>query len=150
MMRLSSGSRIVQPVDDAGDAVSMKLKSAVPALRSPDPSRTQFPSWRYRTGSCIRGQGRQPDDRAQGLADSVMKNSSDKANYNREFQDLQVSSRHELGQVQRRDHVRAVLLERKRRRASSTTCLDNTVSVSSSADGSSGPKVSMAKPCFPF
>ena len=49
--RLSSGSRIVQPVDDAGGlAVSMKLESAIVRLSGAEKTyKTHNPFWKCRT-----------------------------------------------------------------------------------------------------
>jgi len=54
--RLSSGSRIVQPVDDAGGlAVSMKLEGAIPVFRALRQTfRTRRHSSRFRMEYCHR------------------------------------------------------------------------------------------------
>ena len=53
LTRLSSGSRITQPIDDAGGlAVSMKFESAIVRLAGAQKNvRTRPPSSRYRTAS---------------------------------------------------------------------------------------------------
>ena len=52
LTRLSSGSRIVQPIDDAGGlAVSMKLESAIVRLQGARrTSRTRLLSLKFKTG----------------------------------------------------------------------------------------------------
>ena len=63
--RLSSGSRIVQPIDDAGGlAVSMKLESAIVRLNGDAKERSErhFISRSSRRSSGFGGQNSQPDD----------------------------------------------------------------------------------------
>jgi flagellin len=83
----------------------------------------------------------------KGLSQDVMKNSSDIGNYNREFQDLQ-------GQLYDMTSVKfngVSLFAQFSSEASNAegvfndTALDNTVSVYVSADGTTGPKVSVSK-----
>ena len=90
LTRLSSGSRIVQPVDDAGGlAVSMKLESAIVRLRSPKSVQNATSFLEVQDGVLASaGKILNRMIELKGLSDGVMKNSSDSANYNREFQDL--------------------------------------------------------------
>ena len=67
LTRLSSGSRIVQPVDDAGGlAVSMKLESSIVRLGG---RRVQTPLLfsRSRMEFWLRQAKSSPDDRTQGI-----------------------------------------------------------------------------------
>ena len=85
----------------------------------------------------------------KGLSEDVMKNDSDKANYNREFQDLQMQI-YDLAQTQ----FNGVSLFAVRDSDSGGTAgaaiigdlgSDNTLSVFASANGASGPTVSVNK-----
>ena len=91
LTKLSSGSRIIQPVDDAGGlAVSMKLESSIVRLSGAKNNAQNVPPLSRGSGWSI-GLGRQnpqPDDRIERLSDDAMKNASDSENYNREFKDL--------------------------------------------------------------
>jgi flagellin len=83
----------------------------------------------------------------KGLSQDVMKNSSDIANYNREFQDLQVQL-HDMTAV--KFNGVSIFAQYSSETAGTEgkfgdLSLDNTVSVYVSADGSSGPKVSIGK-----
>ena len=90
--RLSSGSKIVHPNDDAGGlAVSMKLESAVVRLKGAEKIfRMEFPFSKYRLN--VTANASKIMNRMIELKDKsdVLKNSSDNDNYNREFRNLQV------------------------------------------------------------
>jgi flagellin len=83
----------------------------------------------------------------KGLSDDVMKNSSDSANYNREFQDLQ----QQIYDMASLKFNGVSMFAQYTTKTGSTegvfndTALDNTVSVFVSADGSVGTKVSVNK-----
>jgi len=150
MMRLSSGSRIVQPVDDAGGlAVSMKLKSAVTRLSGAQINVQNAISFLEVQDGVLHAAGKVVNRMIElkGLADDVMKNSSDKANYNREFQDLQVQL-YDMNSVKFNGVTMFAQYSSNANGAEgkfNDMALDNTVSVYVSADGSSGPKVSIGK-----
>jgi flagellin len=83
----------------------------------------------------------------KGLNQDVMKNSSDKANYNREFQDLQVQL-HDMTAVKFNGVSMFAQFSSETNNAEgvfNNSALDNTVSVYVSAEGSTGPKVSIGK-----
>ena len=93
LTRLSSGSRIVQPVDDAGGlAVSMKLESSIVRLAGAHSNVQNAISFLEVQDGVLESAGKVVNRMIElkGLSQDVMKNSSDVANYNREFQDLQV------------------------------------------------------------
>ena len=150
LTRLSSGSRIVQPVDDAGGlAVSMKLESAITRLAGAHKNVQNAISFLEVQDGVLESAGKVVNRMIElkGLSQDVMKNSSDVANYNREFQDLQ-------GQLYDMTSVKfngVSLFAQFSSEANNDegvfndTALDNTVSVYVSADGSSGPKVSLSK-----
>ena len=150
LTRLSSGSRIVQPVDDAGGlAVSMKLESSIVRLAGAHSNVQNAISFLEVQDGVLESAGKVVNRMIElkGLSQDVMKNSSDVANYNREFQDLQ-------GQLYDMTSVKfngVSLFAQFSSEASNAegvfndSALDNTVSVYVSADGSSGPKVSVNK-----
>jgi len=150
LTRLSSGSRIVQPVDDAGGlAVSMKLESSIVRLAGAHKNVQNAISFLEVQDGVLESAGKVVNRMIElkGLSQDVMKNSSDVANYNREFQDLQ-------GQLYDMTSVKFNGVSLFAQFSSETnnaegvfndSALDNTVSVYVSADGSSGPKVSVSK-----
>ena len=150
LTRLSSGSRIVQPVDDAGGlAVSMKLESAIVRLSGAQKNVQNATSFLEVQDGVLSATGKILNRMIElkGLSDDVMKNSSDTGNYNREFQDLQQ-------QIYDMSALKFNGVSMFAQFSSETnndegvfndTALDNTVSVYVSADGSTGPKVSVNK-----
>ena len=150
--RLSSGSRIVQPVDDAGGlAVSMKLESAITRLSGAQINVQNAISFLEVQDGVMDAAGKIVNRMIElkGLSEDVMKNDSDKDNYNREFQDLQMQI-YDMAQVQ----FNGVSLFAIRDSDSGGTAgaaiindlgSDNTVSVFVSAEGTSGPTVSVNK-----
>jgi len=83
----------------------------------------------------------------KGLSDDVMKNSSDTGNYNREFQDLQQQI-YDMSALKFNGVSMFAQFSSETSNAEGVfndTALDNTVSVYVSADGSTGPKVSVNK-----
>jgi flagellin len=150
LTRLSSGSRIVRPSDDAGGlAVAMKLESSITRLAGAQTNTQNAISFLEVQDGVLESAGKIVNRMIElkGLNQDVMKNSSDKANYNREFRDLQVQL-HDMTVVK----FNGVSMFAQ---FSSETggdegvfndfALDNTVSVYVSADGSTGPKVSIGK-----
>ena len=147
--RLSSGTRIVQPVDDAGGlAVSMKLESSIVRLAGAQKNIQNAQSFLEVQDGILSSAGKILNRMVElkGLSEDVMKNDSDKANYNREFQDLQMQI-YDLAQVQ----FNGVSLFAEFQADGTTQAkindlsADNTLSVFASADGSSGPTVSINK-----
>ena len=150
--RLSSGTRIVQPVDDAGGlAVSMKLESSILRLAGAQKNIQNAQSFLEVQDGILSSAGKILNRMVElkGLSEDVMKNDSDKANYNREFQDLQMQI-YDLAQTQ----FNGVSLFAVRDSDSGGTAgaaiigdlgSDNTLSVFASANGASGPTVSVNK-----
>ena len=92
LTRLSSGSRITQPIDDAGGlAVSMKFESAIVRLSGAQKNVQNATSYLEVQDGILSSAGKILNRMIElkGLSDDVMKNSSDIQNYNREFRDLQ-------------------------------------------------------------
>ena len=92
LTRLSSGSRITQPIDDAGGlAVSLKLQSAITRLDGAQKNVQNAISFLEVQDGVLESAGKIMNRMIElkGLSTDVMKNSSDNANYNREFTDLQ-------------------------------------------------------------
>ena len=148
--RLSSGSRIVQPVDDAGGlAVSMKLESAITRLSGAHVNVQNAISFLEVQDGVMEAAGKILNRMIElkGLSEDVMKNSSDKDNYNREFQDLQLQI-YDMAQVQF-NGVSLFAITTSDAAAGNAKIgelgSDNTLSVFTSAEGSSGTIVSVAK-----
>ena len=147
--RLSSGSRIVQPVDDAGGlAVSMKLESAITRLSGAQINVQNAISFLEVQDGVMDAAGKILNRMIElkGLSEDVMKNVSDKENYDREFRDLQMQI-YDMTQVQ----FNGVSLFAEFQEDGTTqakfndTSNDNTLSVFTSAEGSSGTIVSVSK-----
>jgi flagellin len=91
--RLSSGSRITKPADDAGGlAVAMKLKGSINRLRGVESNVGNAISFLQVQDGILESSGKILDRMAElkALSQDVLKNSSDIANYNAEFKNLQV------------------------------------------------------------
>ena len=150
LTRLSSGSRIVQPIDDAGGlAVAMKMESSIVRLSGAQKNVQNATSFLEVQDGVLQAAGKIVNRMIElkGLSDDVMKNSSDIENYNREFKDLQMQI-YDMASLK----FNGVSMF-----ATSSTDTggqpayfndiyqDNTVSVFVSADGTSGPTVSINK-----
>ena len=153
--RLSSGTRIVQPVDDAGGlAVSMKLESSIVRLAGAQKNIQNAQSFLEVQDGILSSAGKILNRMVElkGLSEDVMKNDSDQANYNREFRDLQLQI-YDLAQVQFNGvSLFATTVSdagggNAKIGGLGTDGLgtDNTLSVFASANGSSGPTVSINK-----
>jgi len=148
LTRLSSGSRIVQPVDDAGGlAVSMKMDSAIVRLAGAQKNVQNATSFLEVQDGVLQAAGKIVNRMIElkGLSDDVMKNASDIENYNREFKDLQMQI-YDMASLK----FNGVSMFASTSNAGvsakfNDTSLDNTVSVYVSADGTSGPTVSVSK-----
>ena len=149
--RLSSGTRIVQPVDDAGGlAVSMKLESSILRLAGAQKNIQNAQSFLEVQDGILSSAGKILNRMVElkGLSEDVMKNDSDQENYNREFQDLQMQI-YDLAQIQ--FNGVSLFAVRDSDSAIGDTVIigdlgsDNTLSVFASANGASGPTVSVNK-----
>jgi flagellin len=152
--RLSSGSKIVHPNDDAGGlAVSMKLESAVVRLKGAEKNIQNGISFLEVQDGVLANASKIMNRMIElkGLSQDVLKNSSDNDNYNREFRNLQVQL-FEMGNLT----FNGVSMFANHTTTNGGTpavfddmnqdlALDNTMSIYVSSDGSSGPKVSINK-----
>ena len=153
--RLSSGSRIVQPVDDAGGlAVSMKLESSIVRLSGAEKNIQNAQSFLEVQDGVLTSASKILNRMIElkGLSSDVMKNSSDQENYNREFQDLQMQM-FDLASLT----FNGVSLFATKDDSGNDLTFDNlnqlpgqryTEVVNVSADGTSGPQVSINKALF--
>ena len=152
--RLSSGSKIVHPNDDAGGlAVSMKLESAVVRLQGAEKNIQNGISFLEVQDGVLANASKIMNRMVElkGLSQDVLKNSSDNDNYNREFKNLQVQL-FEMGNLtfngvsmfanhtSEDPTVEAVFND-----MAQDLSADNTMSIYVSSDGSSGPTVSINK-----
>ena len=150
LTRLSSGSRIVQPIDDAGGlAVSMKLESAIVRLNGAQKNVQNATSFLEVQDGVLSSAGKILNRMIElkGLSDDVMKNSSDSANYNREFQDLQMQI-YDMSSLKFNGVSMFAQFSSNANNAEgvfNNTARDNTVSIYVSAEGSTGPTVSVNK-----
>ena len=146
--RLSSGSRIVQPVDDAGGlAVSMKLESAITRLAGAQTNVQNAISFLEVQDGVMEAAGNILNRMIElkGLSQDVMKNTSDIANYNREFQDLQMQIFDMTNVKFNGVSLFATTSNAGAAAEFGSLSLDNTMSVYTSAEGSGGPIVSIGK-----
>ena len=151
--RLSSGSKIVHPNDDAGGlAVSMKLESAVVRLQGAEKNIQNGISFLEVQDGVLANASKIMNRMIElkGLSQDVLKNSSDNDNYNREFRNLQVQL-YEMSNLTfngvsmfadiANDGITGAIFNDMAQNLSR----DNTMSIYVSSDGSSGPKVSINK-----
>ena len=154
LTRLSSGSRIVQPIDDAGGlAVSMKLESSIVRLSAAQKNVQNATSFLEVQDGVMSSTGKILNRMVElkGLSGDVMKNSSDIENYNREFKDLQM----QIYDMAALKFNGVSLFATTTTKTGGTNAIfdnlnqnlafDNTVSVFVSAEGNSGPIVSVSK-----
>jgi len=137
-------------MDDAGGlAVSMKLESSIARLSGAHTNVQNAISFLEVQDGVLESAGKVVNRMIElkGLSQDVMKNSSDVANYNREFQDLQV----QLYDMTAVKFNGVSLFAQFSSEAAGTEgkfgdlALDNTVSIFVSADGATGPTVSVGK-----
>ena len=143
--RLSSGSRITKPSDDAGGlAVSMKLQGTINRLNGVEKNIGNAISYLQVQDGILESAASIVDRMAElkALSQDVLKNTSDIANYNSEFATLQVQL-HQMAQTT----FNGVSLFGAGTTAifGGTTSQDVTVSIYTSATGESGSKVSINK-----
>ena len=150
--RLSSGSKIVHPNDDAGGlAVSMKLESAVVRLKGAEKNIQNGISFLEVQDGVLANASKIMNRMIElkGLSQDVLKNSSDNDNYNREFRNLQVQL-FEMGNLTFNGVSMFANFANNGNEAvfndmAQNLTLDNTMSIFTSSDGSTGPKVSINK-----
>ena len=148
LARLSSGSRITQPADDAGGlAVSMKLKGSISRLQGVEKNIGNAISFLQVQDGVLESAGKIVDRMAElkALSQDVLKNSSDIANYNAEFKNLQVQL-HQMGDTK----FNGVSLFATTKVAGGNATFNtvgsgNTVSIYTSENGGSGSVVSINK-----
>ena len=150
LVRLSTGSRINKSSDDAGGlAVSMKLEASASRLRGVQNNIQNAISFLEVQDGVLQGAadilGRMGELKA--LSQDVLKNSSDVANYNAEFKNLQV----QLYQMANEKFNGVSLFATKATDGTTDGVFgtdatkDNTVSIFTSERGASGPVVSLDK-----
>ena len=147
LTRLSSGSRITQPADDAGGlAVSMKLSGTINRLSGVEKNIDNAISFLQVQDGVLESSGKILDRMAElkALSQDVLKNDSDIANYNAEFKNLQVQL-HQMSETT----FNGVSLFATTYSAGdvtfNTSGSGNTVSIFTSATGESGSIVSINK-----
>ena len=148
LTRLSSGSRITQPADDAGGlAVSMKLSGTINRLSGVEKNIDNAISFLQVQDGVLESSGKILDRMAElkALSQDVLKNSSDIANYNAEFKNLQV----QLYQMSETTFNGVSLFATTQSGSGNaifnTSGSGNTVSIFTSATGESGSIVSINK-----
>ena len=147
LTRLSSGSRITQPADDAGGlAVSMKLSGTINRLSGVEKNIDNAISFLQVQDGILESGGKILDRMAElkALSQDVLKNSSDIANYNAEFKNLQV----QLFQMSESKFNGVSLFASTNATGDvtfNTSGSGNTVSIFTSATGKSGSIVSINK-----
>ena len=147
LTRLSSGSRITQPADDAGGlAVSMKLRGTISRLSGVEKNIDNAISFLQVQDGILESGGKILDRMAElkSLSQDVLKNDSDIANYNAEFKNLQV----QLYQMSESKFNGVSLFATTNAGGSvtfNTSGSGNTVSIFTSATGESGSIVSINK-----
>ena len=153
--RLSSGRRLVTPLDDPGGlAVSMKLQSSINRLSGAQNNVQNAISFLEVQDGMLDTTGKIIDRMSElkGLASQdPMKSEQDRASYNNEFKDLQ-SQLYDISQMK----FNGVSLFARTVEEQGTTQavfgaqnqlknLDNTLTIYTSADGAAGSKVSLNK-----
>ena len=151
LTRLSSGSRINKPADDAGGlAVSMKLNASINRLKGVNNNIQNAVSFLEVQDGVLEGAAsiltRMGELKA--LSQDVLKNSSDIANYNAEFKNLQV----QLFQISEETFNGVSLFATTTAPTGATSTIfggtqlqDNTVSIFTTERGGGGSKVSIGK-----
>ena len=147
LARLSSGSRITQPADDAGGlAVSMKLKGSISRLQGVEKNIGNAISFLQVQDGVLESAGKIVDRMAElkALSQDVLKNSSDIANYNAEFKNLQVQL-HQMGDTKFNGVSLFAITNSTGNATFNTVGSGNTVSIYTSENGGSGSVVSINK-----
>ena len=151
LTRLASGSRVINPADDAGGlAVAMKLGSSISRLGGAEKNIQNAMSFLEVQDGILETVGQIVDRMSElkGLYHDVMKNASDRDSYNNEFKDLQV----QLYEMSFEKFNNVSLFAQFTEINGSTpgrfnagSSLDNTLNVYISEDGESGTKISLHK-----
>jgi flagellin len=151
LTRLASGSRVINPADDAGGlAVAMKLGSSINRLAGAEKNIQNAMSFLEVQDGMLETAGQIVDRMSElkGLYHDVMKNESDRDSYNNEFRDLQV----QLYDMSFEQFNKVSLFAQFTEADGSTSGrfnagsgLDNTLNVYISEDGDAGTKVSVHK-----
>ena len=150
LSRLSSGKRIVETSDDAGGlAVSMKLNAQISRMQGVANNIQNAISYLDVQDGVMQGAASIVTRMAElkALSQDVLKNSSDIANYNTEFKNLQV----QLYQISQETFNGVSLFAIKVTGGATDAVFgngssaDNTVSIYTTANGASGPIVSLNK-----
>ncbi len=149
--RLASGKRLTSPVEDPGSlAVSMKLSASINRIAGAQNNAQNAISFLEVQDGMLESVGKILDRMSElkGLASQdPMKSEMDKYSYNNEFKDLQVqlysiSQQRFNGVSLFASHTNGNALAEFRGMEWNTT-MDNTISIHTSAEGSSGSKVSI-------
>ena len=151
LTRLSSGSRINKPSDDAGGlAVSMKLNASINRLKGVNNNIQNAVSFLEVQDGVMEGAASilSRMGELKALSQDVLKNSSDIANYNAEFKNLQV----QLFQISEETFNGVSLFATTTAPTGATSTIfggtqlqDNTVSIFTTERGGGGSKVSIGK-----
>ena len=151
LTRLSSGSRINKPADDAGGlAVSMKLNASINRLQGVTNNIQNAVSFLEVQDGVLEGSASilSRMGELKALSQDVLKNSSDIANYNAEFKNLQV----QLFQISEETFNGVSLFATTTAPTGATSTIfggtqlqDNTVSIFTTERGGGGSKVSIGK-----
>jgi flagellin len=147
LTRLSSGSRITQPADDAGGlAVSMKLSGTINRLSGVEKNIDNAISFLQVQDGVLESAGKILDRMAElkALSQDVLKNDSDIANYNAEFKNLQVQL-HQMSETTFNGVSLFATTYSGGNVTFNTAGSGNTVSIFTSATGEAGSKVSINK-----
>ena len=151
LTRLASGSRVINPADDAGGlAVAMKLESSINRLAGAEKNIQNAMSFLEVQDGILETVGQIVDRMSElkGLYHDVMKNASDRDSYNNEFKDLQV----QLYDMSNEQFNKVSLFARYTEadgnvpgKYNAGSQLDNTLEVYISEEGDAGTKVSVHK-----
>ena len=151
LTRLASGSRVINPADDAGGlAVAMKLESSINRLAGAEKNIQNAMSFLEVQDGILETVGQIVDRMSElkGLYHDVMKNTSDRDSYNNEFKDLQI----QLYDMSNEQFNKVSLFARYTEvdgnvpgKYNAGSQLDNTLNVYISEDGDAGTKVSVHK-----
>ena len=156
LMRLSSGSRINKPADDAGGlAVSMKLNASINRMKGVNNNIQNAVSFLEVQDGVLEGSASilSRMGELKALSQDVLKNASDIANYNSEFKNLQV----QLYQMSQETFNGVSLFAATTTATGGTSTvfggtnataadqLDNTVDIYTTERGTGGSKVSINK-----
>jgi len=151
LTRLSSGSRINKPADDAGGlAVSMKLNASINRLQGVNNNIQNAVSFLEVQDGVLEGAASilSRMGELKALSQDVLKNSSDIANYNAEFKNLQV----QLYQMSEETFNGVSLFATTTTTKGTTSTIfggtslqDHTVSIFTTERGGGGPNVSINK-----